>query len=291
MASTAVSDMTGKNVLITGSTNGIGRATALALAEAGAKLYLLCRSREKGEQLVREIAALAGAPEASLLIADLGDYDSIREAVRMFLASEVPLHVLINNAGVINFQRVSAAGGLEQMFVVNHLGPFLLTHLLLDRLKASAPARIVNVASDAYKFSSGINFEDLAWERGFKTFKTYGHSKLANILITRELARRLEGSGVTVNSLHPGAVSTNLGVTDAWYVPIATALLKIFLKTPLQGAQTSLYLATSPEASSSSGLYYANSKVEQVKPWAEDDGAASRLWALSEQLVGAEQST
>ncbi len=278
-----------KTALITGPTNGIGRETALELARRGYKLFLLCRNRELGEQLCEEISALPEAPPAPhLLVADLGNLDDVRNAASEFLDTGEPLHVLINNAGIVNMKRqlVTVAGEQhEQMFAVNHLGHFLLTQLLLPRLKESAPARIVVVSSEAHAFCKSIQFDDLTFEKNYATFKTYGHSKLANILMVKQLAKRLEGSDVMVNALHPGAISSNLGKNNAaWYTPIITGILKFFFLTPKQGADTSIYLATTDEVSSS-GNYYYKRKIHRLKPWAEDDSAAEKLWAVSEQLV------
>ena len=269
--------------LITGPTHGIGHATAIDLAKRGYKLFLLCRNREAGEALCAEINALPNTQPPHLLVADLGNLPQVKAAAEELLATGEPLHVLINNAGVINNQR-KVVDGVEQMFLVNHLGHFLLTTLLLPRLKQSAPARIVVVASNGHGMCKGIQFNDLNFDQGFSTFKTYGHSKLANMLMSLELSQRLSGSGVTVNCLHPGAVASNMGKNnDAWYVQWVTALLKPFFLTPEQGAQTSIYLAT--ENITSSGDYYVKSKIAKPKPWALDKQQASQLWALSETMT------
>ena len=275
--------MNDKTVLITGATSGIGRATALGLAKQGAAVVLICRDRGKGDELVNELRA-AGAADAALIVADLSVQAEVRRAAAEFLASGGPLHVLINNAGVVNLHRTVTADGLETTFAVNHLAYFLLTTLLLDRLRASAPARIVNVSSDAHKFAP-IDFDDLQNERRYGVMRVYGQSKLANILFTVELARRLAGSGVTANSLHPGAVATGLGKNNGGWARGLITLLKPFFKTPDGGAATSLYLATSPAVDGVSGKYFVRCREKQPSRAAQDLHAAQRLWSASEALT------
>ena len=279
----AAPSMSGRVCLITGATSGIGRATALALAGMGAELVLLCRDRAKGEETAAAARA-AGAAKVDLLIADLSRQSEVRRAAAEFLASGRPLHVLINNAGVVNVQRTLTADGIEATFAVNHLAYFLFTTLLLERLRASAPARIVNVASEAHKFG-GLDFEDLQNSRRYKVMKVYGQSKLANILFTAELARRLEGSGVTANSLHPGAVATGLGTNNGGWARGLIKLLRPFFRTPDDGAATSLYLATSPAVDGISGRYFANCREKPPSPAARDLESARRLWAVSEEMT------
>lgn len=275
--------MKGRVCLVTGATSGIGRATTLALASRGAELVLLCRDRAKGEETAAAARA-AGAAKVDLLIADLSRQSEVRRAAAEFLASGRPLHVLINNAGVVNLQRTLTADGLEATFAVNHLAYFLLTTLLLDRLRASAPARIINVASDAHKFGP-LNFDDLQNGRTYSFMRVYGQSKLANILFTAELARRLEGSGVTANSLHPGGVSTGLGKNNGAWSRGVIALLRPFLRSPDRGAETSVYLATSPAVEGVNGRYFANSREKRPSAAAQDMDAARRLWAATEALI------
>ena len=271
------------NTLITGPTHGIGRETALVLARKGHRLFLLCRNRAAGEVLVEEIKAIDGAKEPQLLIADLGRFDEVKAAAQTFLDTGEPLHVLINNAGVFNLER-NVVNGVEEMFAVNHLGHFLLTQLLLPRLKESPSARIVVVASDAHAFCKQIAFDDLSLKNNFSSLRSYGHSKLANVLFTRELTKRLEGSGIIVNCLHPGAIASNLGKNNKrWYSTLISLLMRPFFKSIEKGAKTTIYLAT--EMIESSGKYYINSKPHKLKPWAEDDVAAERLWQLSEILL------
>jgi len=273
----------GKTCLITGPTAGIGRATALALGRLGADLVLVCRDRERGEALASEIGKDAGGGRCEVMIADLSSQQSIRDLARDFLARERPLHVLLNNAGVFELSRKTTVDGIETVFAVNHLAYFLLTHLLLDRLKASAPARIINVASDAHRWGT-IDFDDLQGERSYRSMKIYGRSKLANILFTAELARRIEGSGVTVNSLHPGAVSTRLGAQNGAIARVLIGLLRPFMRTPENGAATSIHLATA--ASSANGEYFADCKVARVTSEARDPKVARRLWDVSAAMTG-----
>jgi NAD(P)-dependent dehydrogenase (short-subunit alcohol dehydrogenase family) len=282
MSNTANRSMHSRTCLITGATSGIGRATALALGGMGAELVLLCRDRARGEETAAAARA-AGAPAVELLIADLGVQAEVRRAAAEFLAGGRPLHVLINNAGVVNLQRTLTADGLEATFAVNHLAYFLLTTLLLDRLRASAPARIVNVSSEAHRFGP-LDFDDLQNERRYRTMKVYGQSKLANILFTAELARRLEGSGVTVNSLHPGAVATRLGTNNGAWARALIRLLRPFFRTPDDGAATSIHLATAPELAGVSGRYFANRREKTPSAAARDPDAARRLWEVSERL-------
>lgn len=278
--------MRGKVCLITGATSGIGKVSSVALADQGASLALVARNKEKAEQLKQFIKTETGNEDVNLIIGDLAAQADIRRIAQTFIDSGKPLHVLLNNAGVINTKRVITVDGYEEMFAVNHLAYFLLTHLLLDRLKGNFPARIVNVASGAHAFyKSGINFEDINFEQEFSTMKVYGHSKLANILFTRQLAKKLEGSNVTVNCCHPGTVATGLGSNNGVLGKLVMLLLKPFFRSPERGAATSIYLATSPEVQGSGG-YYVDCKPARVKPWAEDDGAAEWLWEISLEMTG-----
>jgi NAD(P)-dependent dehydrogenase (short-subunit alcohol dehydrogenase family) len=196
------------------------------------------------------------------------------------------IHLLVNNAGLVNWSYSETEDGIETVWAVNHLGYFLLTRLLLDRLRESAPARIVNVASDAHKFVGGIDFDDIGHRENFRSMRVYGHSKLANILFTRELARRLEGTGVTVNAVHPGAVATGLAQNNGGWARALTGFLGVFFKSSEQGAATSLHVATSPELEGVSGRYFAKSRETKISKAAADDAAAGRLWLLSENMTG-----
>jgi len=279
-------DMKGRRCVITGATSGIGEATAAALARAGADLTLVCRSAERAEATVRRIREAAPGAQVDLVLADLSSQAEIRRAAAEILADPRPIHVLLNNAGVVHLSRTTTVDGIETTFAVNHLAYFLLTLLLLDRVRESADARIVNVASEAHRFTS-MDFDDLGHEKDFGWVKAYGQSKLANILFTRELARRLEGTGVTVNCLHPGGVSTGLGANNhALLHRVLMFLGKPFMKTPEQGARTSIYLATSPEVAAVSGEYFANCKRKPGSRQSSDPEAARRLWDESERLTG-----
>jgi len=277
--------MSGRTCLITGASSGIGRATALELARMGASLVLVCRDRRRGEDTVDAIRRESGNRGVTLLLADLSSQQSIRQLARDFLATERPLHVLINNAGVVNLQRQVTVDGFEEVFAVNHLAYFLLTLLLLERLEACAPARIINVASDAHKFG-GIDFDNLQGERRYRAMRIYGQSKLANILFTYELARRLEGRGVTVNCLHPGAVATGLGKNNGSWARALIAMLRPFFRTPDGGAATSIYLASAPEVAAVHGRYFVNCREARSSTASYDVAAARRLWALSAALTG-----
>jgi len=277
--------MKNKNIFITGATDGIGRATAKMLSKKGANLYVLCRNSTKGEKLRNELKQLNPEAKVMLFIADLGNFQEVRQVAAKFLDLNIALDVLINNAGVLNNSRILLPNGLEQMFAVNHLGHFLLTQLLMNSLKKANASRIVVVASDGYILCKGIQFDNLEWNQGFKTFKTYGHSKLANILFFLALAKRLEGTSITVNALHPGEVSTNLGKQNKWWLNYIFKLASPFFKTAEKAAKTTLYLASSAELNGVNGEYFKNCKVHHIKPWAKDMQQAERLWKVSETLV------
>jgi NAD(P)-dependent dehydrogenase (short-subunit alcohol dehydrogenase family) len=274
-----------KHIAITGPTAGIGRASALELAAQGANLTLFCRNPEKGGALKAEIENNGGA-EVDVIEMDMADLSSVRQAAQEFLARGRPLDVLLNNAGVINTERRETVDGFEQTLAVNHFAPFLLTGMLLPSILQQSGARIVNVASDAHKFVRDMGFDDMQAERGYKTFREYGRSKLANILFTRSLASRLEGRDITVNSLHPGAVSTSLGTQNNGLLgTLVPLLLKPFFRTAERGASTSVYLCSSAEVEGVSGLYFVDCKAVSPKPWASDDAAAERLWRFTEEQL------
>lgn len=278
--------MKGKTCIVTGATSGIGRSTALALARAGAELGLVCRDAGRAEATVRAIRDETGSTAVEVFLGDLGSQAAIRKVADAILARYPRIHLLVNNAGVVNLQRITTADGIEQTFAVNHLAYFLLTLLLLDRLRESAPARIVNVGSDAHKFVSGINFDDIGFANGYKSMRVYGHSKLANLLFTTELARRLEGSGVTVNCVHPGAVATSLGKNNGSIATLLIRVLAPFFRTPDKGAATTLHVATSPALEGVSGRYFASCREVVPAAAARDRAAAERLWDLSAHLTG-----
>ncbi|CAA0102854.1 Rhamnolipids biosynthesis 3-oxoacyl-[acyl-carrier-protein] reductase [Zhongshania aliphaticivorans] len=279
--------MLNKVCLITGATSGIGRATALALAEQGAELFVVCRNASKGESLLKEISQQYPQCFVTLLLGDLGCLADIRKVAQQFIDTGKPLHLLLNNAGVVNPRRKQSRDGIEETFAVNHLAYFLLTELLLDVLLRSAPARIVSVASEAYTFVKGVQFDDIEFSTtAYKTFKVYGHSKLCNILWTRQLAKKLEGSGVTANCVHPGAVNTSLGQQEHILIgKVIAVLMKPFFRSPAAGAATSIFVATSPTLDNVSGEYFSNSKPKGIRPWATDDQAAERLWQVSKDYT------
>jgi NAD(P)-dependent dehydrogenase (short-subunit alcohol dehydrogenase family) len=282
--------MNGRTVVVTGGNSGIGRATALALARAGATTVITARDPDRGEAAAADIGRQAGPAQVELVVFDLADLSSVRAGAERILELCPRIDVLVNNAGVVLSERRETADGYEATFAINHLGPFLLTSLLLDRLRSSAPARVVNVASDAHKSAGhGLDFDDLQSTRHYRGMKAYGASKLANILFTTELARRLEGSGVTANCCHPGVVKTGWGHDGDTTGAMALGLrimghLPGFL-TPEKGARTSVYLASSPEVAKVSGEYFVRCRPRQPSEAARDAEAARRLYEVSEQLV------
>ena len=276
--------MQGKHIAITGPTAGIGRSAALDFAARGASLTLFCRNPDKGAALQRDIVD-AGGERPRLIAMDMARLDSVRSAAQTLLADDRPLDVLLNNAGVVNTQRRLSADGYEETLAVNHFAPFLLTGLLLPALRQAPAARIVNVSSHAHTFVRDMGFEDMQAEKGYKTFREYGRSKLANILFTRSLAQRLEGQDITVNCLHPGAVATSLGTNNGVTGKVLTTLLKPFFRSPERGAETSIFLCTSAAVKDVSGAYFVDCKQKNPRPWALDDSAAERLWQYTEECV------
>lgn len=277
--------MENKVCLVTGATNGIGKVTALELARRGATVVLAGRSAAKTDAVVAEIKARSGNDRVEGLVADLSTQAGVHALADAFKARYDRLDVLVNNAGAIFNERRESADGIEMTFALNHLSYFLLTHLLLDVLKASAPARIVNVSSNAH-MGSGINFDDLEFKRGYMNFRAYAQSKLANILFTTELARRLQGTGVTANALHPGFVSSGFGRNDGSLMNIGMMLMRPFQISPEKGAETTLYLVTSPEVEGVTGGYFSKRKPARTSSAARDQAAAERLWAISELMTG-----
>ncbi len=281
---TPLADLRGKSCMITGASSGLGRITALELARMGAALTLVCRDRLRGEKVIAEIRRQTGN-QAKLMLADLSVQQSIRTLASDFLARGEPLHILVNNAGLFNLKRELTTDGRETVFAVNHLSYFMLTMLLLDRIKQSAPARIVNVASAAHLWGR-IDFDDLEGARRYRSRQSYGQSKLANILFTYELARRLAGTGVTVNCAHPGAVATGLGANNGALAKLLMPLIGLFMRSPEQGAATQIYLAASPEVEGISGKYFIDCKAGQSSPESYDTGVARRLWEVSARMTG-----
>lgn len=276
--------MDGRICLITGANRGIGRATALGLARMGAEIVMVSRDRRRGELAQAQIRAESGNPAVELLVADLSSQTSIRQLAADFKSRYQNLHVLLNNAGVIKKERTLTEDGLEMTFAVNHLAPFLLTHLLLDTLKNSAPARIINVSSMVHKWGE-IDFEDLQGEGQYDMDRAYNQSKLANILFTYELARRLEGTGVTVNSLEPGMTVTDFGREYTGFKAFMSKLWRVFMKSPEQGAETSIYLASSSEVAAVSGKHFVDKGAVSSSKATYDVAVAGRLWKISETLA------
>ena len=273
-----MADLQGKTFLVTGANTGIGRATALGLADRGGKLFLACRSEVKAQRIIDEIAAARGAGTAEFLQLDLGDLDSVRACAEAFLKTGEPLHVLINNAGLAG-QRGLTASGFELAFGTNYVGPYLFTSLLLDRLRDAAPARVVNVASDAHYSAKGIDFDAVRKPTKTRTgLPEYSVSKLANVLHAQELARRLDGTGVTTYALHPGVIASDIWRHVPW--PIRP-LMKLRMRSPEDGAKTSLYCATTGEVAGESGQYYENSRRKQPGEAATPE-LGGELWDRTE---------
>ena len=278
-------NMNGKICLVTGGTNGIGKATAQALAQMGATVVIVGRDAQKAAQVSKEIQAASGNQNVDWLLADLSSQQDIRHLVTEFKSKYSQLHVLINNAGGTFMTRQLSVDGIEMTFALNHLAYFLVTNLLLDTIKASAPARIINVSSDAHS-GGKIDFDNLQGERSYSGIGPYGNSKLANILFTTELARRLEGTGVTVNVLHPGLVSTGFGKNNpGLLMKIMGVVIPLIARSPEKGAETSIYLASSPAVQSITGKYFVDCKVTQPAPQATDSAVARKLWDVSAEMV------
>ena len=276
--------MGGKVALVTGGTSGIGKATAMALAAMGADVVVVGRDRERGERAAEEIRAQTGG-RVDLALADLSSQAEVRNLAEEFRRRYDRLDVLVNNAGLVQSTRTETVDGLESTFAINHLAPFLLTNLLLDMLKERAPSRVVTVSSEAERWGN-IDFDDLQSKKSYRGFPVYGMTKLANIMFTYELAERLEGTGVTATCMHPGAVNTRFGTNNLGPMTILFRLFKPFMRTPDQGADTVIWLASSPEVEGLSGRYYADRKPLEPKKIANDPAARRRLWEESERLTG-----
>ena len=276
----------GKTAVLTGGTSGIGRATAMGLAQRGARLVVLGRDPARCDETLSAIAAETGRTDVTLVRCDLASLGGVRAAAAAVLDRVESIDVLVNNAGITLADRQLTDDGFEMTFAVNHLAYFLLTGLLLPRLREAPAARIVNVASDAHRFVSRLDLDDLGRERGYGAMRVYGESKAANILFTRELAKRLDGSGITVNALHPGGIRSNLGANQGPLLGLVHRVVSVFLKSPEVGARTSLYLATDPGVEGRSGGYFVKSREVTPKAFARDDATAARLWEISEQMTG-----
>ncbi len=278
-------DMNGRTCIVTGATSGIGRATVGALNHAGARLVLVARNAEKAELTRKELLAERPDADISVHLADLSRLDEIRWVVPALLEDCPRIDVLLNNAGIVMMKRTVTSDGFESMFGINHLAYYLMTRLLLDRIAENPEARIVSVSSEAHRFAKW-DFDDLQSEKSFSGMRVYGNSKLANILFTRALAKRLDGTGVTANCLHPGAVDTNLGQDNGWLFKVIHPFTKLFLRSPEDGAKTSIHLCMSPEVADVSGTYFQNEKPRRPTDLALDDNAAERLWQMSAEMVG-----
>ncbi len=278
--------MHGKVCIVTGANSGIGKATALGLAQMGATIVIVCRDRAKGEEAQNEIKTKSGNDAVDLMLADLSSQESIRQLAENIQQNYKQLHVLINNAGVVHLSRGETVDGFETMFAVNYLAPFLLTNLLLVRLKASAPARIVNVSSGSHE-SGYIKMDDLQSEQKYKFMRAYGQSKLALVLFTYELSNRLQGTGVTANCLHPGFVATHIGQNGIG--PVGRGIVKLIFSnlgiSPEEGAKTSIYLASSSEIEGVTGKYFVKSIPIRSAPISYDESLQRQLWEESAKLV------
>jgi NAD(P)-dependent dehydrogenase (short-subunit alcohol dehydrogenase family) len=282
----ATHSMTGKTVLITGGTGGIGRAAAIGLASMGARVGITGRDRARAEGAAAVITTKSGNPAVDIFIADMTSQTEVRRLADEVLAAYPRLDVLLNNVGGFWSHRHLTADGLERTFALNHLAPFLLTRLLLERLKASAPARIVTVSSGAQSMGT-IDFDDLMGERKWSAQAAYNQSKLANVMFTYELAARLKGTGVTATALHPGMTNTAFSAEDPSraFAPLV-AVMRPFMRSPEKGAETPVYLASSPEAEGISGRYFSDRKAKESHKSSYDTAVTGRLWQVSAELVG-----
>jgi retinol dehydrogenase-14 len=283
--------MAGKVVLITGGTGGFGKATAIGLATLGARVGITGRDLARAEQAAADIRAASGNPAIDTFAADLTSQAEVRRLAVAAHDAYPRQDVLVNNVGGFWTHRHLTTDGLEHTFALNHLAPFLLTNLLLDRLRASAPARVVTVSSGAQAMGR-IAFDDLQGARHYSGHRAYSQSKLANVLFTNELARRLEGTGVTATAVHPGVVRTNFGAEDqAWYFAVISRVVRPLLKTPAQGAQTPIYPASSPDLDGVTGQFFANRTPKAANKAAYDTDLTARLWQVSADLVGLTPAT
>src|SRR5579859_8180526 len=275
--------MNGKVCVVTGATSGIGKATATALARLGATVVLVGRDRDRTEAAAAEAGA-AGGPPPRPEVADLASLEQVRGLAER-LAGLERIDVLVNNAGLVLGERRVTADGLEHVLALNHLAPFLLTSLLLPTLTQSAPARVVTVTSDAHS-AARLDLSDLNLERDWDSWRSYANSKLANILFTRELARRLEGTGVTANCAHPGVVRTGFGRQAGPILRLGITIARPFMLSPERGADTIVYLASSPDVADQTGGYYVKRQRREPSAAARDDAAARQLWEISEKMTG-----
>ena len=280
-----IADLKGKVIMVTGANSGIGKATAIGLARKNATIIAVMRDSPKSETALKEIQSKSHyADQIIWMKADLASQESIRAFAKDFTARNDRLDVLLNNAGVFNYKKTMTSEGIETTFAVNVLAPFLLSNLVLDRLKSSAPSRIVNVSSDA---ANGVklDFENLQGEKKYSSFNQYGQSKLALNLITVELSRRLTGTGVTANFLHPGVVRTDLARELNPVARVFFSIIRLFFRSPESGAKTSIYLASSPEPEGVTGKYFSDQKEAEANLESYDEVEAKRLWKICEELT------
>jgi len=277
--------MGGKTALITGGTSGIGKATAVALAAMGANVVVVGRNPERGEAAVEEIKAQSHSGSVELMLADLSVQAEVRGLAEEFLGSYDRLDVLANNAGLVQSNRTETPDGIETTLAINHLAPFLLTNLLIERLEHSSPSRVITVSSEAQRWGN-MDFEDMQSRRKYRGFPVYGMTKLANIMFTFELTERLGGTGVSANCLHPGSVGTNFGQNNRGPMGLFFKTFKPFMRSPEQGADTLIWLSFSPEVEGVSGKYFSDRKEIEAKKVAYDPAARRRLWEISEDLTG-----
>lgn len=281
--------MSGKVCLVTGANSGLGRATAEELARLGATVVMVSRVRERGEKAQSEIKRITGSQSVDLLCSDFSSLESVRTLAEEYKKNYQKLHVLINNAGLVSIQRKLTQNGNEITFQVNYLAPFLLTNLLLDELKTSAPSRIVNVSSISH-YSGNLDFNNLTLEKRYGVMRAYSESKLALVMFTRELAKRLKGSGVTAYSLHPGTVGTNIWSRPAGPFGFIMKIPKLFMRTPKKGAETIVYLATEPVIEGQSGEYFDDKRMRRSAKDSYDEEKARKLWEISAKLCGLENN-
>ncbi len=274
--------MTEKICIVTGATSGIGKLAAFDLAAAGATVVLVCRNKDLGMQVMDEIAQKTGSKKIDLLIADLSSQSAIRQVAADFLAKYQKLHILVNNAGTAVGKRTLSPDGIEVTFAVNHLAYFLLTNLLLYRLKSSAPARVINVSSEAHRRVQ-LDFDNLQGEKSFAGFKAYSITKLCNVLFTYELSSKLQGTGITANAMHPGFLSTGIFREAPGFLKF---LVKVTAGKPEKGAQAILHLATAPELEKVTGKYFKGMKETPSSRISYHRAAAERLWKISAELTG-----
>ncbi|HTC33810.1 MAG TPA: SDR family oxidoreductase [Bryobacteraceae bacterium] len=278
--------MQGKTVVITGGTSGIGQVAGEALAKMGARIVLVARSKSRGEAALSRLQAIGPGRKHDVHYGDLSRLTEMRRVAKEIAAAETRIDVLINNAGAMFDKRQVTEDGLELTFATNHLSYFVMTHLLSERLITSAPSRVINTSSNAH-YRGTMDFDNLEYEHDYKAFPAYSRSKLCNVLFTRVLARRLNGTGVTANSLHPGFVKTRFGDESGGRTAFAIRLMKMLFAISLEkGAETIIYLASSNEASKSNGLYFYQCKPVEPSKLAQDDAVADRLWQLTGKIAG-----